>query len=46
MNIFTKYSKYNSRKRYYETPIELEYLLTDNYLNKILVEYFKYLAAN
>ena len=38
-------TQYNARKRYFETPYELEYLLTDNYLNQILEAYFNYLTA-
>ena len=38
-------SKYNTRKKYFETPYNLEYILNDKYLNEILEQYFVYLAG-
>ena len=35
-----------SNKRYFETVYELEYLLTDNYLNNILLEYLKQITES
>ena len=37
-NIITKF---NSRRKYFETEYSLEYLLTDKYLNDLLTDFFK-----
>ena len=34
-------TKFNSRRKYFETEYSLEYLLTDKYLNDLLTDFFK-----